>query len=113
MLKRRAFLVVATLPALSACAAVEKIPFENTYHDLVALVTDGLKISVPDSSEESGNLHENPKTAVVPRDDEPASWLIKNGCKLNSVTVDSEGTRTWKLRCPGSRWVTLVDTSLQ
>lgn len=90
-----------------------KFSFENAYHDLVALVTDGLKTSVPEHSEESENLEENPKTAVVPKDDEPASWLIKNGCKLNSVTVDSDGSRTWKLRCPNSRWVTLVDTNLQ
>ena len=113
MPKRRHLLVLATLCALSACATVEKFSFENTYHDLVALVTDGLKTSVPEHSEESENLEENPKTAVVPKDDEPASWLIKNGCKLNSVTVDSDGSRTWKLRCPNSRWVTLVDTNLQ
>ena len=113
MLKRGALLALATLSALSACATVEKFSFENTYHDLVALVTDGLKTSVTESPEESGNSEENPKTAVVPGDDEPASWLIKNGCKLNSVTVDSEGTRTWKLRRPDSRWVTLVDTNLK
>ena len=113
MLKRGALLGLATLSALSACATVEKFSFENTYHDLVALVTDGLKTSVTESPEESGNSEENPKTAVMPGDDEPASWLIKNGCKLNSVTVDSEGTRTWKLRCPDSRWVTLVDTNLK
>ena len=113
MLKRRALLVLATFSALSACATVEKFSFENTYHDFVALVTDGLKTSVTDSPEEPGNSEENPKTAVMPGDDEPASWLIKNGCKLNSVTVDSEGTRTWKLRCPDSRWVTLVDTNLK
>ena len=113
MLQRRALLVLATLSGLSACTTVEKFSFENTYHDFIALVTDGLKTSVTDSPEEPGNSEENPKTAVVPGDDEPASWLIKNGCKLNSVNVDSEGTRTWKLRCPDSRWVTLVDTNLK
>ena len=113
MLKKRALLILATLSALSACATVEKFSFENTYHDLVALVTNGLGTSVPDSPEESENSEENPKTEVVPGDDEPASWLIKNGCKLNSVTVDTEGTRTWKLRCPDGRWVTLVDTNLK
>ena len=113
MPKRRALLILATLSALSACTTVEKFSFENTYQDFVALVTDGLKSSVTDSPEESENSEENPKTAVVVGDDEPASWLIKNGCKLNSVTVDSEGARTWKLRCPDSRWVILVDTSLK
>ena len=73
MLQRRALLVLATLSALSACTTVEKFSFENTYHDFIALVTDGLKTSVTNSPEESGNLEENPKTAVVPGDDEPAS----------------------------------------
>ena len=113
MLKKRVLLVLATLSALSACGTVEKFSFENTYHDLVGLVTDGLKTSVTDSPEASENSKENPNKAVVPGDDEPASWLIKNGCKLSSVTVDTEGTRTWKLRCPDGRWVTLVDTNLK
>ena len=66
-----------------------------------------------DGSDESENSEENPTRTVMPGDDEPANWLIKNSCKLNFVNVDSGGTRTWKLRCPDSRWVTLVDTNLQ
>ena len=55
MLKRGALLVLATLSALSACTTVEKFLFENTYHDFVPLVTDGVKTSVTDSPEEPGN----------------------------------------------------------
>ena len=113
MLERRAVVVIATLSTLSACATTEEFSFKNMYDDFVALVTDDSGGSITDGSEESENIEERPKPEVLPGNDEPVSWLIKNGCTLDSVTVDAEGTRTWKLRCPNSRWVTLVDTSLQ
>ena len=112
MPKRRDLLVLATLSALSACALVEKFSFEDAHHDLVALVTDDVNTSITDSSEIE-NSEENPNRTLMPGNDEPANWLIKNSCELHSVNVDSEGTRTWQLRCPDSRWVTRVDTNLQ
>ena len=113
MLERRALAVLVMIPTLSACAATEEFSFENIYDEVVALLSDDSDSSVTDGSDESENSEENPTRTVMPGDDEPANWLIKNSCKLNSVNVDSGGTRTWKLRCPDSRWVTLVDTNLQ
>ena len=112
MLERRALAVLMMISALSACAATEEFSFENIYDEVVALLSDDSDSSVTDGSDESVNLEESPAPEVVPGDDEPARWLIKNGCSLDSVTVDAEGTRTWKMRCPNSRWVTLIDTSL-
>ena len=112
MLGRRVLTVFAIISTLSACATTEKFSFEKIYDDVVALLTDDSDGSVTDGSDESVNLEESPAPEVVPGDDEPARWLIKNGCSLDSVTVDAEGTRTWKMRCPNSRWVTLIDTSL-
>ena len=112
MLERRVLTVFAIISALSACATTEKFSFENIYDDVVALLTDDSDSLVTDGSDESINLEESPVPEVVPGDDEPARWLIKNGCSLDAVTVDAEGTRTWKMRCPNSRWVTLIDTSL-
>jgi len=121
MLERRALAVLVMISTLSACATTKEFSFENIYDDVVSLltadsngpVTEGSDGSVTDVSDESGNLKEDPVPAMVPGDDEPARWLIKNGCSLDSVTVDAEGTRTWKMRCPNSRWVTLIDNSLQ
>ncbi len=112
MLGRRVLTVFAIISTLSACATTEKFSFEKIYDDVVALLTDDSDGSVTDGSDEPVNLEESPAPEVVPGDDEPARWLIKNGCSLDSVTVDAEGTRTWKMRCPNSRWVTLIDTSL-
>ena len=120
MLEIRALVVLAIISTLSACASNKKFSFENIYDDVVSLltadsdgpVTEGSDGSVTDVSDESGNLKEDPAPAIVPGDDEPARWLIKNGCSLDSVDVDAGGTRTWKMRCPNSRWVTLTDTSL-
>ena len=123
MLEIRALVVLAIISTLSACASNKKFSFENIYDDVVSLLTadsdgpitegsDGSDGSVSDGSDESGNLKEDPAPAIVPGDDEPARWLIKNGCSLDSVNLDAGGTRTWKMRCPNSRWVTLIDTSL-
>ena len=112
MLVKRVLPVFAIISALSACATTEKFSFENIYDDVVALLTDDSDGSLTDGSDESVNLEEGLAQEVVPGDDEPARWLIKNGCSLDSVTVDAEGTRTWKMRCPNSRWVTLMDNSL-
>ena len=112
MLERRALAVLVVMSTLSACATTEEFSFENIYDEVVALLTDDSDSSVTDDSDESVNLEEDAAPGVVPGDDEPARWLIKNGCSLNSVTVDAEGTRTWKMRCPNSRWVTLTDNSL-
>ena len=112
MLGRRVLTVFAIISTLSACATTEKFSFEKIYDDVVALLTDDSDGSVTDGSDESVNLEESPAPEVVPGDDEPARWLIKNGCSLDAVTVDAEGTRTWKMRCPDSRWVTLIDASL-
>ena len=120
MLERRALAVVVMISTLSACATTKEFSFENIYNDVVSLltadpdgsVTEGSDGSVTDGSDESGNLKEDPALAIVPGDDEPARWLIKNGCSLDSVNLDAGGTRTWKMRCPNSRWVTLTDTSL-
>ena len=112
MLERRAVAVLVMISTLSACATTEEFSFENIYDDVVALLTDDSDVSVTDGSDESVNLEEDSAPVVVPGDDEPARWLIKNGCSLDSVTVDAEGTRTWKMRCPNSRWVTLTDNSL-
>ena len=112
LLERRVLTVFAIISMLSACATTEKLSFENIYDDVVALLTDDSDGSVTDGSEESANLEEDPAPEVVPGDDEPARWLIKNGCSLDAVTVDAEGTRTWKMRCPNNRWVTLIDTGL-
>ena len=112
LLERRVLTVFAIISMLSACATTEKLSFENIYDDVVALLTDDSDGSVTDGSEESANLEEDPAPEVVPGDDEPARWLIKNGCSLDAVTVDAEGTRTWKMRCPNSKWVTLIDTGL-
>ena len=112
MLERRALTVLVMISTLSACATTEEFSLEKIYDDVVALITDDSDSSVTDSSDESVNLEEDPAPEVVPGDDEPARWLIKNGCSLDSVTVDAEGTRSWKMRCPNSRWVTLIDTSL-
>ena len=120
MLERRALLVLAVISALSACATNKEFSFENIYEDVVSLLTsdsdgpvtevsDG---SVTDGSGEPGSFKEDPAPAIMPGDDEPARWLIKNGCSLDSVTVDAGGTRTWKMRCPNGRWVTMIDTSL-
>ena len=112
MLERRALAVLVMISTLSACATTEEFSFENIYDEVVALLSDDSDSSVTDGSDESVNLEEDAAPGVVPGDDEPARWLIKNGCSLNSVTVDAEGTRTWKMRCPNSRWVTLTDNSL-
>ena len=112
MLERRALAVLAMISALSACTMTDGFSFENVYDDVVALLTDDSDGSATGGSGESENLEEDPAPEVVPGDDEPATWLIENGCSLDSVTVDAEGTRTWKMRCPNSRWVTLIDTSL-
>ena len=112
MLERRVLVVLAIISALSACATNKEFSFENIYDDVVSLLTadsDGL---VTDGSGEPGSFKKDPAPAIVPGDDEPARWLIKNGCSLDSVTVDAGGTRTWKMRCPNSRWVTMIDTSL-
>ena len=111
VLERRAVAVLAMISALSACTMTEGFSFENVYDDVVALLTDDSDGSATDGSDESENLEEDPAPEVVPGDDEPATWLIENGCSLDSVTVDAEGTRTWKMRCPNSRWITLIDTS--
>ena len=112
MLERRVIAVLVMISTLSACATTEEFSFENIYDEVVALLSDDSDSSVTDGSDESVNLEEDSAPGVVPGDDEPASWLIKNGCSLDSVTVDAEGTRTWKMRCPNSRWVTLTDNSL-
>ena len=112
MLERGVLAVLAIISTLSACTTTEEFSFENIYDDVVALLTDDSDVSVTDGSDESVNLEEDSAPGVVPGDDEPARWLIKNGCSLDSVTVDAEGTRTWKMRCPNSRWVTLTDNSL-
>ena len=112
MLEIRALAVLVMISALSACAATKEFSFENIYDEVVALLSDDSDSSVTDGSEESVNLEEDSAPGVVPGDDEPVRWLIKNGCSLDSVTVDAEGTRTWKMRCPNSRWVTLTDNSL-
>ena len=108
MLEGRDVAVLAIVSTLSACATIEDFSFESIYDDFAALVTDDSDHSTTDGSDDSENLEENP----APGDDEPASWLIKNGCTLDSVTVDAKGTRTWKMRCPNSRWITLIDTNL-
>ena len=112
MLERRALAVLVMISTLSACATTEEFSFENIYDEVVALLSDDSDNSITDGSDESVNLEEDSAPVVVPGDDEPARWLIKNGCSLDSVTVDAEGTRTWKMRCPNSRWVTLTDNSL-
>ncbi len=112
MLERRALAVLVMISTLSACAATEEFSFENIYDEVVALLSDDSDSSIIDGSDESVNLEEDSAPGVVPGDDEPVRWLIKNGCSLDSVTVDAEGTRTWKMRCPNSRWVTLTDNSL-
>ena len=112
MLEKRVLPVFAIISALSACATTEKFSFENIYDDVVALLTDDSDGSVTDGSDESVDLEEGPAPEVVPGDDEPVRWLIQNGCSLDSVTIDAEGTRTWKMRCPNNRWVTLLDTGL-
>ena len=112
MLEKGVLPVLAIISTLSACATTEEFSFANVYDDVVALLTDDSDGSATGGSNESENLEENPAPEVVPGDDEPATWLIENGCSLDSVNVDAEGTRTWKMRCPNSRWVTLIDTSL-
>ena len=112
MLERRALVVLAIISALSACATNTEFSFENIYEDVVSLLTADSDGSVTDGSGEPESFKEDPAPAIVPGDDEPARWLIKNGCSLDSVTVDAGGTRTWKMRCPNSRWVTMIDTSL-
>ena len=112
MLERKALAALAVISTLSACATTEEFSFENIYDEVVALLSDDSDSSVIDGSDESVNLEEDSAPGVVPGDDEPARWLIKNGCSLDSVTVDAGGTRTWKMRCPNSRWVTMIDTSL-
>ena len=112
MLEIRAVVGLAIISTLSACATNKEFSFENIYDDVVSLLTADSDGPVTEGSDESGNLKEDPGPAIVPGDDEPARWLIKNGCSLDSVTVDAEGTRTWKMRCPDSRWVTLMDNSL-
>ena len=112
MLEKRALAVLVMISTLSACATTEEFSFENIYDEVVALLSDDSDSSITDGSDESVNLEKDSAPGVVPGDDEPARWLIKNGCSLDSVTVDAEGTRTWKMRCPNSRWVTLTDNSL-
>ena len=112
MPERRALAVLVMISTLSACATTEEFSFENIYDEVVALLSDDSDSSVTDGSDESVNLEEDSAPGVVPGDDEPARWLIKNGCSLDSVTVDPGGTRTWKMRCPNSRWIKLIDTSL-
>ena len=112
MLERRALVVLAIISALSACATNTEFSFENIYEDVVSLLTADSDGSVTDGSGEPGSFKEDPAPAIVPGDDEPARWLIKNGCSLESVIVDAEGKRIWKMRCPNSRWVTLTDNSL-
>ena len=114
MLERRVLVVLAIISALSACATNKEFSFENIYDDVVSLLTadsDGTVTEDSDGSGEPGSFKEDPAPAILPGDDEPARWLIKNGCSLDSVTVDAGGTRTWKMRCPNSRWVTMIDTS--
>ena len=111
MLERRSLAVLAMISSLSACTMTEGFSFENVYDDVVALLTDDSDGSVTYGSDESETLEEDPALEVVPGDDEPETWLIENGCSFDSVTVDAEGTRTWKMRCPNSRWITLIDTS--
>ena len=112
MLERRALAVLVMISTLSACATTQEFSFENIYDEVLALLSDDSDSSITDGSDESVNLEEDSAPGVVPGDDEPARWLIKNGCSLDAVTVDAEGTRTWKMRCPNTRWVTLIDTSL-
>ena len=112
MLEKRALAILVMISTLSACATTEEFSFENIYDEVVALLSDDSDSSITDGSDESVNLEEDSAPGVVPGDDEPARWLIKNGCSLDSVTVDAEGTRTWKMRCPNSRLVTLTDNSL-
>ncbi len=112
MLERRAVAVLVMISTLSACATTEEFSFENIYDEVVALLSDDSGSSVTEGSDESVNLEEDSAPGIVPGDDEPARWLIKNGCSVDSVTVDAGGTRTWKMRCPNSRWVTLTDNSL-
>ena len=112
MLERRALAVLVMISTLSACATTQEFSFENIYDEVLALLSDDSDSSVTDGSDESVNLEEDSAPDVVPGDDEPARWLIKNGCSLDSVTVDAGGTRTWKMRCPNGRWVTMIDTSL-
>ena len=112
LLERRVLTVFAIIATLSACATTEKFSFENIYDDVVALLTDDSDGSATEASDESVNLAKDPAPEVAPGDDEPARWLIKNGCSLDSVTVDTVGKRTWKMRCPNSKWVTLIDTGL-
>ena len=112
MLERRSVAVLVMISTLSACATTEEFSFENIYDEVVALLSDDSDSTITDGSDESVNLEEDSAPGMVPVDDEPARWLIKNGCSLDSVTVDTGGTRTWKMRCPNSRWVTLIDTSL-
>ena len=100
------------MSTLSASAKTEEFSFENIPDDFVAVLADDSDGSATDGSEESGGLEEDPAPEVVTGDDETARWLIKNGCSLNSDTVDAEGTRIWKMRFPSSRWATLIATSL-
>ena len=112
MLGKRGLTVLAIASALSACATTEEFSFENLYDNFLSLVTDDSDASMADASEESENLEGNPQPAVLPGDDEPASWLIKNGCALDAVTVDAAGTRSWEMRCPNSRWIKLIESGL-
>ena len=112
MLEGRALAVLVIMSTLSSCATTEEFSFENIYDEVVAILSDDSGSSVTEGSDESVNLEEDSAPGIVPGDDEPARWLIKNGCSLDSVTVDAGGTRTWKMRCPNSRWVTLTDNSL-
>ena len=112
MLERRALAVLVMISTLSACATTQEFSFENIYDEVLALLSDDSDSSVTDGSDESVNLEEDSAPGVVPGDDEFARWLIKNGRSLDFSTVDAEGTRTWKMRCPNSRWVTLTDNSL-
>jgi hypothetical protein len=112
MLGKRGLTALAIASALSACATTEEFSFENLYDNFLSLVTDDSDASMADASEESENLEGNPQPAVLPGDDEPASWLIKNGCALDAVTVDAAGTRSWEMRCPNSRWIKLIESGL-
>ena len=112
MLGKRGLAFLAIASALSACATTEEFSFENLYDDFVTLVTDDSDASIADASEESGNLERDPERTVLPGDDEPASWLIRNGCALDAVTVDAAGTRTWEMHCPNNRWIELIESSL-
>ena len=113
MLERRAVAVLVMISTLSACATTEEFSFENIYDEVVALLSDDPSSSVTKGSDESVNLEEDSAPGMVPGDDELARWLIKVGCSLDSVSVDAASTRTWKMRCPNSRWVTLTDNSRQ